>query len=395
MPLKFAYGVAENEQQRETLGEILRRTFHFPADRVPQYFDLAGHDNLRVVRHGGAVVGGLVIVPMGQFFGGRAVKMAGIAAVGIDPHLRGQGAASALMSGAVCEMRELGYPISSLYPATQPVYQRVGYEQAGTFYRCVLPTAQIDSRDRELTLRPITDADQSAIEKCYLARARRTNGHLDRGRYVWTRVRQARDDHPRGFLVEDEQGVEGYVYFNQKDSPTRSYNLVCTDLVALTRRAALRLLKFFADHRSMAGEVIWNGSPTDSLHLNIREQHIRDEVKDQWMLRLLDVGKAIETRGYVPGVTAELDLEIRDDSVLPDVNNGRLLVRVADGRAAVERSVGSGSVKVTVRGMASLYSAMLTPWQARAAGWLEGEDDAIAPLAAVFSGGAPWLADHF
>lgn len=395
MPLTFGYGVPEDEQQRETLGEILRRTFHFPAERVPQYFDLAGHENLRVICHGGAVVGGLVIVPMGQYFGGRAVKMAGIAAVGIDPHMRGQGAASALMSEVVREMHGMGYPISALYPATQPVYQRVGYEQAGTFYRCVLPTAQIDSRDRELTLRPITDADQSAVEKCYLARARHTNGHLNRGPYVWTRVRRARAEHPRGFLVEGPQGVEGYVYLNQKDSPTRSYNLVCTDLVAITPRAALRLLKFFADHRSMAGEVIWNGSPTDALHLNIREQHIRDEVKDQWMLRLLDIGAAIEARGYSPGVTTELHLEVLDDLVLPELNNGRLLVRIAGGRATVERAAGTGEAKVTARGLAPLYSGMLTPWQARAAGWLRGEDDAIAPLAAAFAGGAPWLADHF
>lgn len=391
----FEYGPATGDEQRAALGEVLRTTFHFSAERVPQFFHLAGHDNLRVIRQRGCVVGGLIIIHMGQYFGGRAVKMAGIAAVGIDQHLRGQGAASVLMSAAVREMHALGYPVSALFPATQPLYQRVGYEQAGTFYRCVLPIAAIDSRARDLTVRPITDADQSSIEKCYRARARRTNGHLDRTNYVWTRVRKNRTGDARGFLVEGDQGVEGYVFVVQQDAPTRSYNLYCPDLVALTQRAAMRLLKFFADHRSMAGEVIWHGSPTDALHLNVREQHIADQVKDQWMLRLLDAGKAIEARGYAPGVTAQLHLDIHGDTALPDVNNGRLLVHIQGGQATAQRGQGRGEIKVTIRGLASLYAGMITPWEARAAGWLEGDDGAITSMAAAFAGGAPWIADHF
>lgn len=394
MSESFEYGRAGGDDDRKALGEVLRRTFHFPADRVPDYFNLAGHENLRVVRERGAIVGGLVVVPMGQYFGGRSVPMMGIAAVGIDQHVRGQGAASALMRGVVREMHAMDCPISTLYPATQPLYQRVGYEQAGTFYRCVLPTAHVDARERDLALRPITDADSPAIEACYQQRARHGNGQLDRGPYVWTRVRTARDNPPRGFLVEGETGVEGYVYVTQKDSPTRSYNLVCSDLVALTQGAARRLLMFFADHRSMAGEVIWNGHPADALHLNIREQHIKDEVKDQWMLRILHVGAAFEARGYGPGISADLHLDVHGDDALAEVNNGRWLVRIADGRAQVQRGAGHGSLRVHVRGLAALYSGMVSPWQAQAAGWLEGGASALASLS-VLAGSAPWLADHF
>ncbi|MCC6908443.1 MAG: GNAT family N-acetyltransferase [Phycisphaerales bacterium] len=395
MSQDFEYGVPGSDGERAALGEILRQTFNFLRERVPQFFEVSGHENLRVLRHGGSVVGGLVIVHMGQYFGGRSVKMAGIAAVGIDPHMRGQGAASALMGAAVREMHGMGYPITSLYPATQPLYQRAGYEQAGTFYRCILPTAAIDARHRDLHLREIAPADLADVEQCYEQRARHVNGHLDRGPYVWTRARHHRNEPARGFLVEGDHGVEGYVYYAHQDSPTRSYNLYCTDLVAITQTAALRLLRFFADHRSMVGDVIWHGHPGDALHQNLREQHIRDEVKDQWMLRLLDVGKALEARGYEPGVSAEIHLDVHDDAVLPEINHGRWLLRVEGGRATVQREAGRGDVRVSVRGLASLYSGLLTPWQARAAGRLEGSDEAIAPLSAIFGGGSPWLADHF
>lgn len=391
----YEYSCVGDDRQAAALGEILRHTFHFPPERVPLFFENAGRDNLRVLRKSGVVVGGLVVIPMGQFYGGRSVKMAGIAAVGIDPHERGRGAAGTLMSAAVREMHAMGFPLSALYPATQPLYRRVGYEQAGTFYRCVLPTAVIDPAGREAIVRPATDADASAVEKCYLRRARQVNGHLDRGRYIWSRVQNHRGTEARGFVIEGDGGVEGYVYLIQQDSPTRPYNLFCTDLVVNTPRAARRLLQFFADHRSMAGEVIWHGSPPDAIHLTLREQAARDEVKDQWMLRLLDAAGALEARGYAPGVNVELHLEVHGDEVLPDVNNGRLLVRIADGRAEARRGAGRGSIRVDIRGLASLYSGLVSPWQARAAGWLDGDDDAIAPLAAALAGGAPWIADHF
>lgn len=392
---QFEYGTAADEAERAALGEILRRTFHFPPERVPRYFEVAGHENLRVVRKGGLVVGGLVIIPMGQFFGGRAVRMAGIAAVGIDPQARGLGAASALMRGAVAEMHSRRCPISSLYPATQPLYRRVGYEQAGTYYRCTLPTGSIDSRRRDLAIRPITAADESAVQQCYLARARRSTGHLDRTEYVWSRVRNHRGTEASAFLVEGAGGVEGCVRVVQQDSPTRPYNLYCTDLVALSQAAAERLLAFFADHRSMAGEVIWHGHPSDAIHLSLREQSIHDEVKDQWMLRLLDAAAAIEARGYPPGVAIEAHLDLYGDDVLGHVNNGRLLVSVGEGRGEARRREGRGDVRVHIRGLAAIYSGFISPWQARAAGWLEGDDEALDGLAAAFAGPAPWLADHF
>ncbi len=395
MSHEYRYSCVEDDRQAAALGEILRHTFHFPPERVPRFFEVAGRENLRVLHAGGDVIGGLVLIPMGQFFGGRSVKTAGVAAVAIDQHERGRGAASALMSSAVREMRAMGFSLSSLYPATQPLYRRAGYEQAGTAYRCVLPTAHIEAVGREERIRPVTDADASVIERCYLERARRVNGHLDRGRYIWSRVQNHRGTEARGFVVECDGTVEGYTYLIRQDSPTRPYNLLCTDLVANTASAARRLLQFFADHRSMVGEVIWRGSPVDAIHLSLREQAVRDEVKDHWMLRLLDAACAFEGRGYAPGVFGELHLEVHGDDVLPEVNNGRLLVQVAEGRAQVQRGAGRGSVRVHIRGLASIYSGFLSPWQARAAGWIEGEDDAIARLAAALAGAAPWIADDF
>ena len=397
-----AYGLPRDDAERAALGEILRRTFHFPADRVEAYFQLAGHENLRVARdeESGAVAGGLVIVPMGQFFNGRLVRLAGIAAVGIASHQRGGGVASRMMRAAVAEMQRAGYPLSALYPATQPIYRRVGYEQAGTYFRCALPLSALGPmREREMRLRPITPADEPAVERLYREKARRTNGMLDRGPYVWSRVRQPRAAEPsQGFLVERGPGgpVEGYVYFVQKEAATRPYDLHATDFVALTPDAARRLFAFVADHRSMAGDFVWFGGPTDPALTVLREQSWKIELKDLWMLRVLDIAAALEARGYLPGLDLELHFEIHSDDVLPEINNGRFVLRVRDGRGSVARGTGRGKLRVHINGLAPLYTGHLSALELLATDWLDADSIAIAETAAaIFARGGSSMVDHF
>ncbi len=52
------------------------------------------------------------------------MPMAGVAGVVVSPEHRGRGVGTALMQGTITRGRELGYPLSVLYPATIPVYRR-------------------------------------------------------------------------------------------------------------------------------------------------------------------------------------------------------------------------------------------------------------------------------
>jgi predicted acetyltransferase len=353
---------------------------------------LAGLQNVRVIRDGGALQGALVILPMGHWFGGRAVPMAGIAAVGIAADHRGRGAGTRLMRATVEELHETGCALSVLYPATQPIYRRQGYEQAGTHFEVRLAASDVDVHDRTLALRPIVPDDHSAIEDLYRQWARGAPGNLDRNAFIWHRVRETSEEKALGFCVCRGERIEGYVYYLQKRSTPGWYSLHVTDYVAATPDAGRRLLAFFADHRSQADEVLWRSGPADPLLMLLAEQRHTRKLKDYWMLRIVHVAAALEARGYPLQHSAELHLDIRDD-VLP-TNTGRIVLEVADGHGYVKAG-GAGDLQIDVRGLAALYTGFLSPHELALAGYAEGHDQAFAAAAAIFAGPAPWMRDHF
>src|SRR5262245_35476850 len=175
-------GPPRTAADRSALLDILSATFNFPREHAARYQQLIGPKNFRAIRAHGSIVGGCGLIHMGQFFGGRSVPMTGIAAVGIAPEHRGTGLATTLMPSVVKELHGSGMALSALYPATWPLYQRVGYQLAGTRYeiRIALKSLRIRPRPASLEVRPISAKDQRAIEDLYRQRVAHSGGPLDR-----------------------------------------------------------------------------------------------------------------------------------------------------------------------------------------------------------------------
>ena len=97
------YGLPRSDEERAQLYAVLSECFASPLDRMKEREAIVGLDNMRVLSDGDLVEGGLWVIPMGQYFGGRSVPMTGIAAVGVPPQTRGRGAAHRLMSSMLQE----------------------------------------------------------------------------------------------------------------------------------------------------------------------------------------------------------------------------------------------------------------------------------------------------
>src|SRR5205809_807403 len=61
-------------------------------------------------------------IPMREWFGGRAMRCAGISGVATVPEVRGTGVGDTLMRTLLEEARERGAVITTLFPATVPFY---------------------------------------------------------------------------------------------------------------------------------------------------------------------------------------------------------------------------------------------------------------------------------
>lgn len=386
---------AETDDDVQAFARHVARSFALPPGAAPEYVARFPRTGVRVAELTGDVVAGFFLHEMGQYFGGRRVGTGGIGSVSTAPEVRGRGIARALMTAALRELREAGTPLSTLYPAAQGLYRALGWEQAGSFTRYRLPIASVPFRERSLALRELDLASEdaaSAIERLYTVRARMTPGHLDRSTSMWERVRQPPDAEVTGYVVEGDQGAEGYLIYGLQRAEGFRYDVVVRDLVAQTPRALRRLLSLIADHRSLGRDLVWSGGPTDPVLLAVDDQAHGVTDHWRWMLRLVDVNKALQGRGYAPGVRGEVHLDVLDD-VLPE-NRGRLVLNVADGRAEVKEG-GRGDVRVPVGALAAMYSGDASPHALARAGRMAADDDAAARLFALFAGAAPWTPDFF
>src|SRR5207237_511982 len=164
------------------------------------------------------------------------------------------------------------------------------------------------------------------------------------------------------------------------------------DIVTLTPAAAHRLWTFFADHRSFAKKVKWSGAPGDPFVYHLREQEWKVDSVWAWMLRIVDVERALAERGYPAALEAEVHLRVSDD-VLPS-NNASFVVSVSGGKAVVSRG-GRGSMHVDVRGLSPLFSGYQSAEALVSTGLVDGPDTDLALATSIFGGPAPWLADFF
>jgi predicted acetyltransferase len=387
----FDYHVAANATDIQELGRILSQCFIAPVSDEPRYLDRLGIENVRILRNPDQIVGGLGILRLGQWFGSQRVEMAGIAAVGIAPEYRGKGAAIALMQQTLQELHDQDVPLSVLYPATQTLYRKVGYEQAGMLCKWEVATADIQIRNHSLPIEAIA-IDVNKLNNLYCKQATVLNGHLDRNSVIWTTLLDSSKEMPLCvYRLGSETHPQGYVVFQQKRNGNRC-EIQIRDWVLLTSEAIERFWTFLGDHRSQIDVIQWRSAPIDALTLSLPEQVAKVRELDRWLLRIIHVKHALEQRGYPPGIEAELHFDIHDP--LFPRNTGKFILTVANGVGTVIAG-GRGDLQLDINTLSPLYSGLFSPIQLKGYDRLSGTDQALAIATQLFTGSPPWMPDFF
>lgn len=375
-----------DELLRARFARVAAHAFGFPVEEAPDWFALAGHENLRVVTEGERVLGGLIVIPQGQFFGGRSVPSLGLAGVAVGPDARGAGVATRLVIDTLREARQNGFALSSLYPATVQLYRRAGYARAGARHEITVDPAAVRTGARGVFERVDAPSDDEALKALYRRFASSRNGFLDRGPYVWSRVLRPRKSATEVFRL----GQEGYLALTHRMLDDGGEVLV-RDLVVLDARAAAQALELLASYGSVAQKIRWWGAAPDLLTASLPERRHAIRTTDYWMLRICDVPRALELRGY-GALDLDLELDVRDDTI-PE-NQGRFVLSVRDGRGQVTAG-GRGALRLDVRALAALYSGFLDVHTLVALGEAEGSSDELARADALFAGRPPAMSDYF
>jgi predicted acetyltransferase len=296
-----------------------------------------------------------------------------------------------MMQRTLRSARARGLPLSALYPATNTLYRAVGYELAGVYRHYSMRASDCPREKSELRVSLAVPEQDAALVELYAEVARPRSGYLDRGSYIWKRIRKPQDQPALGVVVHSSDRIEGYAYVTQRTSSSHDYDLDLSDLVARSPLALSRLLSFLADHRSTAGNINWHAGVADANLLAFKERVFNLSRESQWMLRLLHASRALELRGYPP-IDAEVELELEDE-LLPE-NTGIYRLSVRQGKASVDRGTRAG-VRIGPRGLAALYSGFVPAEELERAGLLQGHSAALRTLSLLFAGPAPAMVDYF
>jgi predicted acetyltransferase len=343
----------------------------------------------------GRLVGMLNLLAFGQWFGGRAVPMGGVASVVVAPEERGLGIAPRLLERAIELMIERDEVISTLGPATSWVYRKCGWEHGGLYGVASVRTSELAAlpagTGRERRALP---SDREAIVAAYDRAASLRPGYLARPAWLWN-DRLGDRAHRYVYVVERDGRIDGFVAYSQS-AATRGYTVWVDDLISVDADTERTLWRHLGAHAAQAEHVTVAGVPLDALALLLPEQTIRPLGQQLWMTRIVDAPGAIAQRGYPAGVHADVAFRLVDHFVA--VNDGcwRLVV---DGGAGTLERIDTGiepDLELTVNGLATLYTGWSSAAVLEQAGLARGLAPEVASsLDAIFSGRRAVMCDDF
>lgn len=378
------------DEEAQQYSQIAAQSFIGAVQTELEYIQKLGLANIRGVFQDHELLGGLALIPMGQWFGGNRVDMTGIGTVAIAPQYRGAGAALQLMQGTLRDLYDSGVALSVLYPATQQLYRRVGYEQSGTYCQWEIATSAIHLRGTPLAVQPRSLADLPLLQSIY-RQSFPHNGCLDRHGIFWERLSDAEKTPLIYSFGPDANQPEGYIAFTQSRS-SQGTMLTIRDWAVTSAAAIQTLWGFLASHRSQIDRIRWHSGSLDQLTTYLPEQTATPIDTTRWMTRIVRVDQALSQRGYPQSIHTALHLQIQDD-LLPE-NGGAWILRVEQGQGTVTPG-GQGDLETDMRGLAMLYTGFWSAPQLRRLGWIRGSDAAIAEADLLFGGESAWMRDFF
>lgn len=383
-----------NRDHLDAVLQIRVRSFgHSPQSERQQWLkrtgELADQRRLVGVLDGHTLVAAARILDFQHWWRGRRVPMAGIAGVVVDPAYRGRGVGSRLMRGVLGRSHELGSALTALYPATLPVYRKLGYEFGGGRYRFTFPAAELRTLGgRDVALRRGGPDDAERLLEI-VSTVRGRGG--ESGMLGWkpATVREWLEEETTFcYLAED-----GFVVYGWDGSDLR-----VEEIVAGSEPTLRALWSTVGTGSSIARSVHAYVGPQDPIHQLLG--HEADQVTriQRWMLRIVDAPAAIAARGWPGAAVLEtpmhLGLELEDAEI--PTNAGHWSLRVAtDSAELVRTNPHPHALRLTARGLAALYAGIPVAVLRRTGTATGGTPHDDARLDAVFAGPTPYMLDYF
>lgn len=350
---------------------------------------------LAVVDESDTVLGAGRIRPYEQAWGGRHLRMGGVAGVYVEPSARGRGVATTLTRALITRMAELGDDVSCLFPSTPTLYRRSGYEVGGVQTRTTYAGHLLRDLgaaggggprpDGASGLRPARPDDAQRMHDLARDAAARHGLSGPMLQSVATLHDALERDELIAYVVDG-----GHVLYDLSEDA-----LTVEELVATTPEAAARLWGVVGSGSSAVPTVHTYLDPRDPVALVVGGLPASEVRQVPWMGRVIDLQAAFGGRGFSPHLSVAVDLAVSD--LEAPGNCGRRSLTVSEGRGSASRADGPADGRVLHVGARGL-SALWCGWSVsrlRQAGLASGGTaDADSALDAVFAA-QPYITEYF
>ncbi|WP_406292306.1 enhanced intracellular survival protein Eis [Embleya sp. NBC_00896] len=371
---------------------LARRAYGHP---VPDIMGLGAHADRRVaVRDGNVVAGGLgMLIP--QFFGGRPVPAAAMACGCVAPEERGGQLTVAMIAERLRPLKEHGAVLATLWTASTGYARRLGWEAPTPVYSWTVPTDDLkrgfDGSGYDIAhgtteqLRPLRD-DLAA----------RWNGPWQRP--DWWQDWQHRQ-HPDVTTYRfNRPGREptGVLSLAGEHHPVEGRRLVVYDFWAADHHVAAAMFAFLGRHDSRIPTVAFQRTGLPPAPLLLHHLHrcacVVARSWHPWMLRVLDLRRAVQLRGWPDETDLTLPIEVvTEDGEATE----RFTLRIANGTGELTPTTREGQLTLTRGQFAVWYAGGYRSAAAAALAGVSADPKALTRLLLATADREPWLADYF
>ncbi|MFI6323224.1 GNAT family N-acetyltransferase [Nonomuraea sp. NPDC050556] len=359
-----------SEDEWQAFGDVLAEGFNWTPNPQQQERYKAGteFDRTLAAFDGDTIAGVTGIHSFAMTVPGGPIPVAGVTAVSVLPSHRRRGILSSLMRRQLADVRDRGEAVAALYASEAGIYGRFGYGRASddlSFTIAKANSAFVKNApvDPALRLRVAKPADvRGELEALFASVLAERPGRYTRSSHMWDGVLadeefdQQGNGNLRSILAEDSSGVRGYALFRIK--PSWNENGIPDGVLWLHELytadpAAYALLWRSVLERDLVSTVRTWGRPVDDpiIHLLAEPRQLKARWADELWVRLVEVGKALESRSYA--VPVDIVIEVLDD-VCP-WNAGRWRLTADASGASCKATDEEPSVTLPVSALGAVY----------------------------------------
>ncbi|MFJ9729694.1 enhanced intracellular survival protein Eis [Streptomyces sp. NPDC101209] len=383
--------VAADQDLTAEYDALARRAYGRRVDDVTQ---LAPHADIRVTLHNGRVIAGGLGLLIDQHFGGRPVPTACLGSGCVAPEYRGDRLAVRMLHDRIRPLKEQGAALATLWTSSTGYARRMGWEAPTPVFSWTVATDAL-KRDFAPGDVDITHGLTPASEDLQRRLAPRYNGTLLRPAW-WNAHKQRQHDLTFYHFNRPGQPATGYLSLATRPHPRHGAHIDVHDFWAADHTVASAMLAFLGRHHSRTPTLTFQRTSLPPqpllLHGLHRYGNATAESWHPWMLRILDLPKAIRLRGWPPDLEATLPIAIEHR----DTGTDRYLMHLAHGTAQLTPTTIEPSVTLTRRQATVWYAGgYRSTTAARMAGIHATDDHTLATLIRATTEHEPWCAEHF